>query len=147
MRIDLGCGNSKHEGCDTFIDRVDFGHNVVCNFEIEKLPFKDNSVDYIWSNHVLEHIKDPQLLMNECWRVLKKDSKFEIHVPYGLWPGASKPVHLQYITACWFDWFRRKDLFKWYGYHNWIIQPGDLKEVKNNNGEIYEVYCIMSPDK
>ena len=147
MRIDLGCGKFKHEGCDTFIDKVSFGHNIVCDFENDKLPFEDNSVEYIWSNHMLEHIKDPQNLMNECWRVLKKDGIFDIKVPYGLWSGASKPVHHQCITACWFDWFRRSDLFEWYGYHNWKIAPGDLKEIKNKDGEIYEVSCKMSPNK
>ena len=146
IRIDLGCGKSKHEGCNTFLDIADHGHNITCNFEFDKLPFKDNSVEYIWSSHVLEHIKEPMNILNECWRILKPDGKFEIKVPYGLWRGASKPVHYQCITACWFDWFRREDIYEWYGYRGWLIDK--LEEIENpKTKEVYEVYCLMSPNK
>jgi len=95
---------------------------------------------------VLEHIHDVQHILNECWRVLKPGGVFEIKVPYGLWAGASKPVHYQCITACWFDWLRREDIFKWYGYRSWNILK--LEEIKNDkSGEIYEVYCEMTPRK
>ena len=146
IKIDLGCGQSKKEGCNYFLDKFNHGHNIVCDFEFEKLPFKDNEVEYIWSNHVLEHIQDVQNILNECWRVLKKEGKMEIKVPYGLWRGASKPVHFQSITACWFDWLRREDIYKWYGYKSWNIL--ELKEIKNEKtSEIFEVYCLMSPRK
>jgi SAM-dependent methyltransferase len=146
MRINLGCGDTKLDGFDIHLDKIYFGFNDTCDFEIGDLPFEDDSVDYIYSHHVIEHIRDVQHIMNECWRILKVNGNFEIIVPYGLWHGASKPVHYQYITACWFDWFRRKDIYKWYGYHSWNIEK--LEEIKNlNTGEIYEVHCIMSPNK
>ena len=39
----------------------------ICN-----LPFNDNQFDYILCNHVLEHVYDDQMAMNEIFRVLKK---------------------------------------------------------------------------
>ena len=145
MRLNLGGGKYKIDGFDIYVDRIDFGFNDVCDFEIDKLPYKDSSIRYIYSNHVLEHLRDVQNILNECWRILKPGGTFEIKVPYGLWRGASKPVHYQCITACWFDWLRREDIFEWYGYKPWDIIK--LEEIKNKEGEAYEVKCIMTPRK
>ena len=38
------------------------------------LPFKTNSIDTVLCTQVLEHIKEPQLFVNETHRVLKKGS-------------------------------------------------------------------------
>lgn len=144
--MELGCGNKRLDGYNIYLDAHDHGFNDVCNFEVEKLPIPDDAASYIHCNHVLEHIHDVQHILNECWRILKPGGIFEIKVPYGLWPGASKPVHFQCITACWFDWLRREDIYKWYGYRSWKILK--LEEIKNNNtGEIYEVFCRMTPRK
>ncbi len=37
------------------------------------IPMKDKSVDSVFSSQVLEHIKDPQKMVNEIHRILKKD--------------------------------------------------------------------------
>jgi SAM-dependent methyltransferase len=37
-----------------------------------RIPAKDQSVGFLWSNAVLEHVRDPQLLLFECARVLKR---------------------------------------------------------------------------
>ncbi|WP_366923780.1 class I SAM-dependent methyltransferase [Metallumcola ferriviriculae] len=38
-----------------------------------KLPFNDNSFDVVICNHVYEHVPDVNVLMNELYRVLKKN--------------------------------------------------------------------------
>jgi SAM-dependent methyltransferase len=38
----------------------------------ESLPFSDNSIDYLYSNAVLEHVIDPEQTLKEIYRVLKK---------------------------------------------------------------------------
>jgi len=38
----------------------------------ENLPFSDNSIDYLYSNAVLEHVIDPEQTLKEIYRVLKK---------------------------------------------------------------------------
>ena len=57
----------------------------------KKIPLKNNSIDYILSTQVLEHMKNPDKLFKEASRVLKKGGKmflttnflYEIHMaPY-----------------------------------------------------------------
>ena len=47
------------------------------------IPFEDNSVDYIFSSHFLEHLynKDAQNLLSEALRVLKSKGKIRLSVP------------------------------------------------------------------
>lgn len=140
MKIELGCGpeDRRRKGY-IGIDVADMGQEYVLDLEKDKLPFKDNSVDTIYSSHVIEHLRDVQLCLNECWRVLKDDGYMEVIVPYGLWEGASKPVHFQSITECWFD-FLTKDKTKHYGYKRWEIEQMSVRE---KDGEKYEIYCKM----
>lgn len=49
--------------------------------DICKLPFKDNEFDYIFCNHVLEHIPDDKKAMEELYRVLKKGGTLIAQVP------------------------------------------------------------------
>ena len=68
--INIGSGNSRvHKkvyNLDIFAyDNVD----IVC--DIEELPFKDNSIDIIINSAVLEHVRDPQQVIKEIYRVLK----------------------------------------------------------------------------
>ena len=48
----------------------------ICN-----LPFNDNQFDYILCNHVLEHVYDDQMAMNEIFRVLRKGGIAILQVP------------------------------------------------------------------
>lgn len=82
--------------------------NVV-NFEIvdydttdvrgvgEKLPFKDNSFDAVFSLAVLEHVKDPFTCANEIIRVLKPGGDLLCCVPF-LQPMHGYPNHYYNMT-------------------------------------------------
>ena len=39
-------------------------------------PFESESVDYIVSSHMLEHIKDYKAALREWWRVIKQGGPF-----------------------------------------------------------------------
>lgn len=49
--------------------------------DAEKLPIRDESVDYIVSFDLLEHLPDPKKAMGECHRVLKKGGIFHSFIP------------------------------------------------------------------
>ena len=52
--------------------------------DICKLPFKDNEFDYIFCNHVLEHIQDDTKAMKELYRVMKKGGMGVFQIPQDL---------------------------------------------------------------
>ena len=65
----------------TLIDINDADINI--NLSLENLPFKSSSKTMIYSSHFFEHIKleDAKRLLNECYRVLKKNGILRIEVP------------------------------------------------------------------
>jgi len=52
--------------------------------DICDLPFKDNSYDVIFCNHVLEHIPDDTKAMQELYRVLKPNGMAILQIPQDL---------------------------------------------------------------
>jgi SAM-dependent methyltransferase len=52
--------------------------------DICKLPFKDNEFDYIFCNHVLEHIPDDTKAMRELYRVLAPGGMGIFQIPQDL---------------------------------------------------------------
>lgn len=36
-----------------------------------ELPFPEHSFDFVWSNYILEHVRQPEFMLAEMWRVLK----------------------------------------------------------------------------
>lgn len=106
MKIDLGCGRYKtpeYIGVDMY---ADVEPDILCDFEKEKLPFENRSVDEIVSNHVFEHIQDLGRLMKECHRVLKVNGKLIIKVPYWMSEGAFRdPTHVRFFSDKSFDYW------------------------------------------
>lgn len=60
-----------------------FPSNIIRLDLTKGLPFESNSIDYIYSSHLLEHITrgDSLKLIAECHRVLKKEGICRIIVP------------------------------------------------------------------
>ena len=105
--LDLGCGEGRHcfgaymsEEIDVFgfdmslsdVGRAkenfdQFNENTStksCNFGVadaKKLPFKDNTFDFIICSEVLEHIIDYQSALSEINRILKPEGKLAVSVP------------------------------------------------------------------
>jgi predicted SAM-dependent methyltransferase len=50
--------------------------------DITKIPYPDNSFDFLICNHVLEHITDIQVAINEIYRVLKSGGQAVLQTPY-----------------------------------------------------------------
>jgi SAM-dependent methyltransferase len=48
------------------------------------IPFKDASIDAILCLNVLEHIQEPNALLEECFRVVTPQGQLFITVPFGL---------------------------------------------------------------
>lgn len=59
-----------------FVQKTD----IVANGD--DLPFKDNTIDFIFSSHVLEHFFDPIKALKEWYRVIKKDGYIVMTIPH-----------------------------------------------------------------
>lgn len=68
--------------CDLFPENYTFnGNSKVVKVDITNIPFEDNYFDFIICNHVLEHIPDDTLAMNELLRVMKVGGNGVFQVP------------------------------------------------------------------
>ena len=80
IRLELGSGAVAGKGGWTTVDMVgaDIRHDLR-----RGIPLRDNTVDAIYSSHLLEHIPYPQLIpfLEECHRVLKAGGTFSVCVP------------------------------------------------------------------
>lgn len=116
--------------------------------DILNLPFKDNSFDVIFCNHVLEHIPDDAKAMSELYRVMKPGGWGIIQVPMNY--GLDKTYEDFSITS---PEERKKhfgqyDHVRWYGmdYFNRLEKAGfEVEQVKYyetlSQSEM-EKYCL-----
>lgn len=87
--LDAGCGNmpyrwrfkkaSEYIGIDYVRFPAFTEKDIVGN--IANLPFSEEEFDVVLNNQVLEHIKDPKVILMELNRVLKKDGILILTVP------------------------------------------------------------------
>lgn len=49
-----------------------------CLGEVENLPIKDNTIDYVFANMYVQHVESPPAAIKEIVRILKPDSKLVI---------------------------------------------------------------------
>jgi len=117
ISLDLGCGSSLRNpfktsdiyGLDLFND--DALKIKYCKLGFDDIPFPDDHFDYVTAFDLIEHI--PRFnqsneekgapfihLMNEVWRVLKKDGIFLSHTPiYPFLEAFQDPTHNNIITS------------------------------------------------
>jgi len=112
--LDIGTGNGE---ISTYLAHnakqvisVDISNNrsidgaysfLLCD---ENLPFKEDFFDIVISNHVIEHVNNNKLHLNEIHRVLKLDGVVYLATPNRLWPWE---VHyrlplIHYLPKKWF---------------------------------------------
>ena len=89
---DLGCGESPYKDwLSQCVDRyvgVDWSESshqatadVVANLN-EPLPIEDEVADSLLSISVLEHLREPQVMLREAWRILKPGGDLVLQVPW-----------------------------------------------------------------
>ena len=75
-RIDYVKGDKFREEFDEW-----YNYPNTIEMDIRSIPFDEGTFDFVICNHVLEHIEDDILAMNEIYRVLKKDGQAILQVP------------------------------------------------------------------
>lgn len=81
-KINLGCGPHTIEGWDN-LDLESHPGVIVTDLSLGQLPYADNSVDYAFSEHFIEHLTKEQFipLLKDVHRVLKPGGVFRISTP------------------------------------------------------------------
>lgn len=134
VRVDLGCGAKKRG--DFFWIGVDIYPypcvDIVRDIEEQGLPLCDCCVDVVYASHFMEHTKNMVFVMDEIWRVLKRDGLLEMINPW--WESKfafMHPDHKRLIHPAIWMWWREG-----------CIDAGDrkgygakavFKEVKNEH--------------
>lgn len=81
-KLDIGCGANKQLGF-TGIDIVSIeGVDIVHDLEKYPWPIKANSIEEVFSSHVIEHIKDLFKFFDELYRIMKVGAKATFIAPY-----------------------------------------------------------------
>lgn len=121
--IDLGCGTSPYKEdilkvADEYIG-VDWENSLHDQSNVnvfadltKKLPFDDDYADTVVSFQVMEHLPEPDFFLSECYRILKREGKLFITVPF-MWH-VHEPPH---------DYFR----YTRYGLEYLLKKMGFLK--------------------
>ena len=82
LKLHVGCGSNYKPGWVN-IDLFNPTADVALDLR-EPLPFPDESVSFIYSEHVLEHFeypRDVRHILGECFRVLARGGVFSVGVP------------------------------------------------------------------
>jgi ubiquinone/menaquinone biosynthesis C-methylase UbiE len=77
------------------------------DLNIECLPFNDNTVDLVFTNHTIEHLDNYLFALAEIHRVLKHGGKLLVGVPYVTLTEYNliNPYHKQHFNEYSFDFF------------------------------------------
>lgn len=138
-KLNLGCGYLNRSKDEVALD-INFACKPDVCGDVQDLPFKDSSFDSIYASHCLEHIPNIVKTMNECWRVLKPNGKFNIRVP--LFPtlgSISDPSHVRFFIVPTFDYFTVN------GKLTGLKNPFKMEDifVSNLNEDTQEIVCQM----
>ena len=72
---------------------------LAVDLDVMPWPWDTSSVEGLSSSHLVEHVADFVGFMNEAWRVLVPDGRFEIWHPY-LWSNRAfqDPTHRRFLS-------------------------------------------------
>lgn len=79
--VDLGSGGRRITKKTITVDFIITDNTDIIS-DIHFLPFKDDTVDAVFSTGVLEHVGSPEKVLNEINRILKKDAILHLEVPF-----------------------------------------------------------------
>lgn len=109
--LELGCGQTKWNNIPGRYVAFDLGMSVLRNLngtriqgDMQVLPFSDASVDFIFSIAAIEHVPNPELVLNEVERVLKPGGKAFLAPAWFCRPWAAQGLPVKkYSELSWND--------------------------------------------
>jgi len=98
LKLDLGSGENCRKGFYS-VDCIEMkGVDIIANLNEPLYLIPNNSVEYVYSRHALEHVQHLLPLICEIHRITKKEGKIEIIVPhFSNVYGFSDPTHVNFF--------------------------------------------------
>lgn len=107
--LEVGCGVGflqnvveDYIGVDIAQSCGEFLCKPFVNSSVTALPFRDNTFDAVFSIFVLEHVPDPQAMLEEIRRVTKPNGLFFLCAAWNVPPWVSQGYHVRPFSD--FDW-------------------------------------------
>lgn len=164
IRLDLGCGKRKRQGF-TGVDKAKNVYpDIVHDLDQYPYPFENNSVFEISTCHFIEHVKNLQLFMEECWRIMKNQATMLIVAPYyssvTAWQDFTHVRSISEFTFVYFtqDFLKQNDLdhynincnfkiesMRYYFHPEWVSRSEQAKEWarKHYNNVVQEIEVCL----
>ena len=102
-KLQIGCGYNLAEGWLN-TDLTPSAEEVAKLDAGDEFPFSDNSFDFIYSEHILEHLHFEAScnMISECFRVLKPGGAIRIAIPHAdflvdIYQKPNEPLHKEYV--------------------------------------------------
>ncbi len=143
VTLNLGAGRTRIPN-SIGVDSVDISGytDVVHNLNLLPYPFLDNYADEIHCYHVLEHLDDPILKVEEMYRILKPEGLLFLRVPHFSSSGAFTDItHRRPFSYFSFDVFQEGSYHSFYSNARFEILNKEIKYfgLYPNDG-VYEKY-------
>ncbi|MFA6513918.1 MAG: methyltransferase domain-containing protein [Patescibacteria group bacterium] len=138
-KLNLGCGNKKLANYVNVDNRAECTPDIVHDLNIFPYPFPDNHFSEIILDHVIEHLQDPLLVLQEIYRISAPDAEIFINCPHfsGNWV---HPGHKSAISIHLFD-FLKEDGEEVYGKTNFQVKKITLCWFRYSKGK--RAYLIL----
>jgi predicted SAM-dependent methyltransferase len=141
--LNLGAGKDIRRGIDEWVnlDKVSLPGIDVVHDIANPLPFPDNSFDFVYCSHILEHLGfDKKVyIFEELWRITKPQGRIEILLPNFSHRNAYfDPTHLSVWEIHNVDYFVPGHWANYYGRCRWNIIKS---EIRGNEQE--EIHWIL----
>jgi len=92
MKLNLGCGSKKLEGYINADIEPSVNPDMIIDLDKFPYPFKDSSIDEVYMEHSLEHVKYLKETLKEIYRILKPDGILKLMIPH-FSRGLTHPFH------------------------------------------------------
>jgi predicted SAM-dependent methyltransferase len=107
-KLQLGSGAGKLDGwLNSDIKKHDFDYFQL-DITQERFPFNNQSFDYIFTEHMIEHVKFEHgvNMLRESYRILKKGGKIRLVTPdinflINIYLNPNKSIHKRYLKWMW----------------------------------------------
>jgi len=100
LRIDLGCGKNKVEGCIGVDAYPGNEPDIVADIKFPIKELANECAEFVVCRHVLEHLEvnEWQHVFNEICRLLEPGGRFEVRVPHPAYEDSMIHGHIHVLT-------------------------------------------------